>query len=62
MTKRNVATTFNANFQGQLAPYVLLKNVSFCACTSLEFTNIFQLTKNSKNLTLFVSSEFELNP
>jgi len=38
--------------------YEMLKNVLVCACTSLNF----QLSKNSKNLTFFVSYEWKLKP
>jgi hypothetical protein len=41
-----------------VAHYVLLQNVLVCTCTSLDF----QLTKNSKHPTFFVSYECKLKP
>ena len=62
MNKRNVATYCNGEFSAAtVARYGLLKNALSCACASLDLT-VFQLTKNSKNLTFSVSSECELKP
>jgi hypothetical protein len=40
----------------------MLKNVSFCTCTSLDLLTFFQLLKNSKYHTFFVSSGCERKP
>jgi len=64
MNKRNVATFCNTNFQRQYQyRYVPLKKRGYVLYMYIvRFTQFFQPTKNSKNLTLFVSSECELKP
>ena len=53
MNKRNVATFCNAIFEATVVRYVLLKNVLFCACTTLDLLRFFNCIRIPKPYLFF---------